>query len=284
MNLDKYRILTLTFCFLFFLSCSKGDHMKLSHSYQETISSVSETEWNALSNKKIYFGHQSVGFNIIDGVKDIMTENKQVDLNIEETNDPNEFSVPIFAHSRVGQNTEPSSKIEAFEQTIRQGVGKKADIAFFKFCYVDITEKTNIQKLFESYTQTMDRLQRQFPGTVFLYATVPLRTVNTTWKTWLKKRVGKDYIWEYADNIKRNEFNAMIRKEYEHTGKVFDIAQAESTYTDGKRKEFSFKGTDYASLVPAYTNDGGHLNELGRRQVAAQLLSLMIEVKQPKNI
>lgn len=246
----------------------------------KTMDAVSEQTWSLLSEKKIYFGHQSVGFNIVDGIKDIMAENEKIDLNIKETNDISAFSEPVFAHSRVGQNTDLSSKIEAFEQTIRKGVGEKADIAFFKFCYLDITEETNVQKLFESYKQTMDKLQKEFPETVFLYATVPLRTVNTSWKTWIKKLIGKDYIWEYADNIKRNEFNSMIRKAYEDTGRVFDIARAESTYTDGNRETFSYKGNDYAALVPAYTNDGGHLNELGRRQVAAHLLALMADVQE----
>ena len=280
MNLKKYRTVTLFVCFLLVFSCSNGEHMQENKPNAKTMDAVSEQTWSLLSEKKIYFGHQSVGFNIVDGIKDIMAENEKIDLNIKETNDISAFSEPVFAHSRVGQNTDLSSKIEAFEQTIRKGVGEKADIAFFKFCYLDITEETNVQKLFESYKQTMDKLQKEFPETVFLYATVPLRTVNTSWKTWIKKLIGKDYIWEYADNIKRNEFNSMIRKAYEDTGRVFDIARAESTYTDGNRETFSYKGNDYAALVPAYTNDGGHLNELGRRQVAAHLLALMADVQE----
>ena len=252
--------------------------MQGNKSFKNQIDQVSEEEWGVLSSKRIYFGHQSVGYNIVDGIKDIMQEREQIDLNIIETTSADDFSDSVFAHSRIGQNTDLSSKMEAFSQTIRQGLGEKSDIAFFKFCYVDITEKTNVEKLFASYKQTMQSLQKEFPDTVFLYATVPLRTVKSSWKTWVKKLIGKDYIWEYADNIKRNEFNKMIREEYGHTGRIFDIARAESTYPNGKREKFKFKGIEYAALVPAYTNDGGHLNKTGRRQVAAHLLSLMAGV------
>ena len=58
-------------------SCTNGDHMQGAKSYQNIVDSVSKKNWDWLSNKKIYFGHQSVGFNIIDGIKDIMSENKK---------------------------------------------------------------------------------------------------------------------------------------------------------------------------------------------------------------
>ncbi len=40
-----------------------------------SIKGVPAETWQKLSQKKIYFGHQSVGNNIIDGIKDIMKEN-----------------------------------------------------------------------------------------------------------------------------------------------------------------------------------------------------------------
>ena len=272
MNHVKRHTSFLIFVLLFITSCSNGDLMKTPPSYKNILKPVSEKDWAELSQKKIYFGHQSVGFNIIDGIKDIMSENERIDLNIKETDDLNDFSKPIFAHSRVGQNTNPTSKLEDFEHKMQQGLGEKVNIAFFKFCYVDITEKTDVQKLFESYKQTMNNLQKEFPATVFIHATVPLMNANTTWKTRIKKFLGKDNIWEYADNIKRNEFNEMIRQEYGDTGRLFDIAYAESNYPDGTQKIFKNNGKIYASLVPEYSYDGGHLNKVGRTMVAAQLL------------
>jgi lysophospholipase L1-like esterase len=42
-----------------------------------------------------------------------------------------------------------------------------------------------------------------------------------------------------------------------------------STHPDGRRESFRMNGTAWYSLVPAYTDDGGHLNAVGRVHVAA---------------
>ena len=36
----------------------------------------------------------------------------------------------VFAHSRVGKNVDPESKINEFEKFLDQGIGKNIDIAF----------------------------------------------------------------------------------------------------------------------------------------------------------
>ncbi|MCF8026201.1 MAG: hypothetical protein K9J79_11725 [Desulfobacteraceae bacterium] len=249
--------------------------MQENQSYMEIIDSISEQQWKQLSRKNIYFGHQSVGFNIMDGVTDIMADNDEIDFTIKETSELSDFDEPVFAHSRNGENRDWQSKIDGFRDKINDGLGDNADMAFFKLCYVDITGETDVQKLFESYRQTMDQLQKAFPETVFIHATAPLKTTKTSWKTWIKKLIGKDHIWEYADNIKRNEFNDLMRQEYESTGRLFDIAKIESTYMDGSQETFEKDGNKYAALVPSYTYDGGHLNELGRKIVAAHLLNMM---------
>ncbi|MDY6903892.1 MAG: hypothetical protein SWH61_04325 [Thermodesulfobacteriota bacterium] len=234
----------------------------------------------SLSQTKIYFGHQSVGFNIVDGLKDILQEDEKLSLNIRETSNPEDFSKPVFAHSRNGENRDWQSKIDDFQDKMEGGLGNVADIAFFKFCYVDVTEKTDVAKLFASYTQAMEKLEKKFPDTTFLYATVPLQTANTSWKTWIKKIIGKNHIWEYADNIRRNEFNSLIRQTYSDSGRLFDIARAESSFPDGNRELFKKDGNRYEALVPAFTYDGGHLNEQGRKVVAAHLLSLLERITQ----
>lgn len=53
---------------------------------------------------------------------------------------------------------------------------------------------------------------------------------------------------------------------------IFDLAKIESTYSDGSRETFTAQGQTYYSLIPDYTDDGGHLNEAGRKKVSEQLL------------
>ena len=51
----------------------------------KNIKDVPAEKWKKLAKKKIYFGHQSVGFNIMDGVQDVLKENPQIELKIVET-------------------------------------------------------------------------------------------------------------------------------------------------------------------------------------------------------
>ena len=113
---------------------------------------------------------------------------------------------------------------------------------------------------------------------MLIHVTVPLTTTKTTWKTWIKKLIGKKELWEYDDNIKRNEFNELLIKEYDGKEPVFDLAKVESTYPDGRRETCTHKGKTSYSLVPDYTYDGGHLNETGRKKAAEQLLILLAKL------
>ena len=123
----------------------------------------SKQQLDQLAGKKIYFGHQSVGFNIIDGIKDILSRNSGLKLNIKETRDLRDFSAPIFAHSVIGRNREPVSKIEDFKKILESGIGDKVDIAFFKFCFVDVIANTDIDNLFKYYVSTVSALEAEYP-------------------------------------------------------------------------------------------------------------------------
>jgi len=232
---------------------------------------VSEINWKNLSEKRIYFGHQSVGFNIVDGIKDVMKEHQSIRLNIVETNNSSDFNAPIFAHSRVGINSDIKSKCQAFIDIVENGVGDRSNIAFFKFCFLDVTEGMDVEKMFGEYKRTMSLLKQKYPRTVFVHVTVPLTTVQTGVKVWIKKLIGKSVLG-YDDNIKRNQFNERLKEEYQGKEAIFDLAVFESTLPDGRQALFTSGGKTYFSLAREYTNDGGHLNPLGRKMIAEQLL------------
>lgn len=243
-----------------------------------SIKDVPQSAWDKLTQKKIYFGHQSVGFNIIDGIKDVMKENPQIKLNIVETTDPSKLNAGIFAHSRIGKNADPKSKIKDFFDNIRSGIGAQADIVFFKFCYVDIGKGSNIENLFEEYKAKMTQLEKDYPNIEFIHLTIPLRVTKTNWKTWLKELIGKGDMYEYAGNLERNEYNKRLLINYKGKAAVFDLAEIESTYPDMSRSIFKIKGKQYYSLVPEYTKDGGHLNEVGRKRIAEQFLIFLAKL------
>jgi len=242
------------------------------------IRDVQASSWERLTAKRIFFAHQSVGSNIMEGVADLVKSSPQIRLHVVETTDAGNLEEPAFAHARLGQNLDPYSKIRAFSGVMEEGIGDRVDVAFFKFCYLDIHAKTDVEKVFAEYRDTLSRLKDRYPRTTFLHVTVPLCVTRTTWKTGLKKLMGKKEMWEFDDNGQRNAFNERLLKEYQGKEPVFDLARAESTHPDGRRASFKKGGQRYFSLVPEYTRDGGHLNEAGRTRVAEQLLILLAEM------
>jgi hypothetical protein len=245
-----------------------------------SIDDVPREYWVKLTEKKIFFGHQSVGYNIIDGITDILNERDYIKLNIIEAREPSAFSQPVFAHSQVGMNTKPFSKIKRFVEIMDSGIGSKVDIAFFKFCYVDIMRDSNPQEIFDGYCTALDGLKDRYPDTKFLYVTVPIRSVPRGAKRYLKLTVklliGKPGFFE--DNLMRQKYNDLLRNAYSKTGLLFDLAHVEAVNSSGFGC-YAQKGAEKVYVMtPEYTEDGGHLNSLGRKKAAEQLLIILAEI------
>lgn len=254
------KVSLIAIIFLSFICWSAGgiNSMKaMAETSFKELTDIPQSNWDKLVNMKIYFGHQSVGFNIMDGISGIIREMPNIKLNIKETDEPADFTEPVFAHSKVGKNLNPISKCDNFRRIIENGVGNQVDIAFFKFCYVDINSDTDIQGIFKYYTDTMSILQTKYPRVKFIHFTVPLKVNPTGIKTGIKKLLGRS---DDDGNIKRNEFNQLLRNKYAKENTLFDLAYYES----GAKL--------YGSLLPEYSDDGGHLNDAGKKVIAKQLL------------
>lgn len=269
LQLTAYSLIAVTI-----IGCSGGKMDTKNKVSFPSIKDVPAEAWQKLSQKKIYFGHQSVGQNILDGFNDVMKQNQQIKLNIVELAKITDFDKPFFSHSGVGKNEDPRSKCEDFADVIDKKIAGKVDIAFFKFCFVDVVPNTDVNKLFVAYKETLVSLKEKYPRVMFVHMTVPLTAAQTGPKVWIKKIIGRP-IGGYEDNIKREQFNAMLLKEYEGKDAIFDLAKIESTTPDGSRAVFEKDGKTYPRMVPEYTNDGGHLNELGRKVIAEQLLIVL---------
>lgn len=264
---------------LFFLCClmigCDGNNMRSTGKMElSTIKDVQASAWEELKEKKIYFGHQSVGNNIIEGLKDWGRQKPEVKLRIIRLQDSYKIDSPGLYQASIGKNDYPRSKIDAFVAAMRQGIGNSADIAFFKFCFVDITAGTNVPELFDYYVEKMALLKQEYPKMTFVHFTVPLlRRNQISFKGYIKKLLGKsDGFFNDSNNIRRNEFNKLMREKYHGEEPVFDLAGIESAYPDGRRCTFTKNGKIYYSFVSDYTDDGGHLNGKGRGFVAEQLL------------
>jgi len=269
------RSLLAALLVLMTINISEGGAMRKANDEAENTEAAAalDSSLRNVADKRIYFGHQSIGFNILDGIGDIAKDHPGSGLNLVKTNDPLAFKVPVFAHFTVGENEDPSSKIDDFARSLDKGIGGNAEIAFFKFCYVDINRTTNIDKIFAAYKSTMERLKSQYPNTRFVHVTAPLTLSNFSVSSLIKKVLGSE-----DNNIRKNTFNEMLVREYKGKDPIFDLAAIESTYPDGSRSVFKEGGKPYYSLAPEYTEDGGHLNEKGRRIMAAELLKLLSQI------
>jgi hypothetical protein len=256
---------------MFLIGC-QGETMKASNDDLVELRTINKERWDRLNGRKIYFGHQSVGFNIISGIVSIMNYVPDIKLHFDETNKPEDFNKPIFGHSRVGKNQNPISKMDDFKQEIENGIGSKVDIAFFKFCYVDITRDSDVNALFLRYGGVMDELIAKYPNVKFVHVTVPLTAIPRSPGTVILKLLGR-ITQDHEDNVKRCVFNKKLVDKY---GKqVFDLAFFESSYNNGRRSFFTKDNSMYYSLSQMYTCDGGHLNKTGSVRIAEKLISFL---------
>ncbi len=262
------------------LAGCNGNKMNEEKVAVKSLSDVTPAAWVKLAHKKIYFGHQSVGKNIIAGIRDIIKEHPEIKLHIVETTDLTAFRSPVFANSSIGKNGAPLSKINEFKELMDMGMGNLINIAFFKFCFDDTKEKTDVKMLFKDYSQTMDALTKKYPKTQFVYITMPLlKRTNSSLTSWIKGLFGRKGYFADENNIARYKFNELIREKYKGSGLLFDLARLESTRPDGARESFEQKGKIYYALTPAYTDDGGHLNVAGRKYIAQQLLIFLADLQ-----
>jgi hypothetical protein len=269
------KVLTLLFVPLVLILACSGENMDEAKKVYTATKYIPGSTWKKLAGKRIYFGHQSVGYNIVDGIRNNMKGNPDIQLNVIETDKPANLNTSFFSHSAIGQNFNPKSKCDSFNNTIINNLEGNVDIAFFKFCYVDFDENTDVDKVFAEYRNVLSGLKSRYPKTVFVNITAPLTTPPTGFTAAVKRAVkqllGRHFI-RMEDNIRREEFNEKLREECVGREPLFDLAKAESTFPDGTRASFSKEGRTYRTMVPEYTDDGGHLNEPGRKFVAEQLL------------
>ena len=244
--------------------------MNFQENFTQQIDKEIDSSLKKIADMRIFFGHQSVGNNILAGIRDI-SESREYKIKIIETRTVNENDEAAFFHTNIGENLYPLSKIEDFKKLIENGIGGNVDVAFFKFCYVDFDKTTDVNSIFQKYQKTMEYLKNNNPQTTFVHFTVPLVNARLDVKTFIKKIIGR-FDSKLEGNIKRNQFNSMLIGAYEGKEPIFDLATIESTYPDGKRETFKKNGSIFYALVPEYSHDGGHLNELSRKMVALNLL------------
>lgn len=255
------------------IGCDNEVSMKNKESINKLDIRIDSKVIDKLSDKRIFFGHQSVGMNILDGIEKLEAASGN-SLKIIKTKELSTVDGPSFMHAPIGDNDRPDLKMKDFEEILGSSQDKAPDIALLKFCYIDINKTTDVDALFTQYKETMTRLEKKYPQTKFVYVTTPLTVTEPTFRSFVKKLLGKP-----DNNIARAEFNQKLLDEYGKTGRVFDLARIESTYPNGERASFESNGKLYYSLSPEYASDSGHLNEMGSKIAGKELLEFLAGVQ-----
>ncbi len=247
-------ILALAVAFLVFSSPGEA---------QEQTVSVTKAEIEAAAKQRVLFGHQSVGANILEGVRKLADENN-VKLTLRQSRS-DQGQAPAIFNFGVGQNGDPLGKINDFARTAPSFTN--IDIAMMKICFVDLNRNSDAVAVAKAYADAIKDLQRAHPSTRFVAMTSPLTSLQGGAKAWVKSLI-RGGSPDLADNAKRNEFNAYMRKEFDKDH-LFDLAALEAekaALDDGKEIEV---------MRPSLTSDGGHLNDKGERLVGAAFIKLL---------
>lgn len=245
----------------------------------KVASAITTEDLTAVAHTRVFFGHQSVGMNMLNAIPGIYTDYGVSAPPIEQDRAEAAPNGGFIVHQFIGENTKPFLKIEDFNRTMRNGMGRQVDVALMKFCWLDITATTDVDALFASYRDTIAALKRDFPDVTFVHVTVPLTTEPgfiSKLKTKLKTLVGGSDRFGQAANLARERLNALIRREYggQH---LFDLAAIESTKPEGTRVAGRYDNQEYFALYDGYAADIGHLNAVGSKVAATAFLEAIAQ-------
>lgn len=239
-------------------------------SSNSAASTPTAEQWQRVAQLRVLFAHQSVGGNILDGIRR-SADAQKVPLVVTESRSAQ--AGPGIQHFKVGRNENPESKLADF-QAVVNGETTPPDVALLKFCYIDFPPSVNPEQLAQHYIAALDELARIHPETVFVPMTSPLTTVQNGPRAWLKKMLGKEP-GGYADNTRRHVFNQAVRSRYGNDQRLFDVAALES---GSGSNHIEADGARVEVLNPALTEDGGHLNDAGQQLVGDALIAHLAAV------
>lgn len=241
-----------------------------------TVEDVTAAEWQRLREQRFFFGHQSVGADVLNGVADVLKARPDLGLRVVETTDTAQMTVPGLYHAKVGRNGEPQSKLDEFVRLAGAGVADSGT-AMLKYCYVDITGATDPDSLFETYRKAVDALRASNPGLRIVHLTLPLqKDWGTVQHLYVTIKGGRTTHREL--NWIRQRYNERLRATYGGKEPVFDIALLESIGPDGRQRTARFRGERVPVLADEWTYDGGHLNEAGRRRIGEAFLATLAKL------
>jgi hypothetical protein len=233
------------------LCAACGNGMPSETETRVVIDEAFKKDLATLQASRVWFGHHSVGRNILDGLQAL---SKEAGVAVEIGEGP------------VGQNTRPLEKFEDFARRAERDPGDGVQLMVMKLCYVDFDPSTDVDELIRAYAASVERVKKARPGIRIVHVTPPLCARPGDVKSKLNRMLGRQ-VWEDDSNAKRSEFAKKLVAKFPGEP-VFDLSRIESTRPDGTTESHDVGGRPVPMLWPGFTTDGGHLNELGSKVAA----------------
>lgn len=240
------------------------------------ITSITNDQWEALAARPIFFGHQSVGRDMMHGVARVLDAHPEIPLRVVSADGPEDVGGTAFIDARIGRNRAPESKSAAFLEWVRAIGDRPGALAMYKFCYVDVNADTDPARLFADYQATIEEARRRHPGLLIVHMTLPLHTADEGMGERIRTVLG--FPTQTRLNAIRNRYNELLLQTYGGRDPVFDLALLESTRSDGSRAFTRYRGENVYMLAPEWTYDGGHLNDSAKYRAAERLLVFLAQV------
>ena len=219
---------------------------------------------SAVFDYDIYFEHASVGVNIMSGFTALANADSRYDIPRTDHDFVNWFAANNGIGDNGRGNDSPQWKADYFYTSMTtDDFAADLDIAMYKLCYID-TQGTAAEA-FQYTVDTMESLETAYPGTIFVWWTMPVQT---------------------GGSARRDDYNNMIRDYCRANGKwLFDIADLECHFPDGTLNtdasgyEILCGDDDNDNETPEdYTADGGHLNSYGSWRIANAFWVLLARI------
>ena len=206
---------------------------------------LSAGERAELRARRLFWGHQSVGENLIEGSSALGYDWSQV-------SNGSDYDWANWGHGTVDDNGDPWRKIRSFRALLSDaGIADRVDAAAFKFCWIDFEPETNVEALLAEYEAALADLSRQHPAVRFLHVTPPLTSDDA------------------ARNAVRLQYGRRLIEDESDTGVVLDLAAIESTDSAGRACTLG----GVRRLCDEWRDDEGHLNDNGKARAAKAFLT-----------
>ncbi len=238
-------------CIFLAISGAASGEIVIDHTSIEAVASYPQSTMDLIGEQSWYFAHASVGGNMLDGMASLAQSDPSRFLMDINAVDDYEAAPPSPELGTVYENHRGNppwqDKITMFEDAVRdlEWRDPNVHVVMNKLCYIDWMADAQV------YLESMAMLEAEFPETVFVYMTIPLKTAQD------------------SESIARAEYNQTVREFCQGRDCILlDIADIESHDPDGNLVTFNSGGVDYPIMFGDYTYDGGHLTLAGAERVA----------------